>query len=271
MIKLSTYATLLLAEGMSLYVKDADYTKFDTLWDLSLHLQRLAYGILDKLPSDQQAYFSKNRPSELLTIDGVDDMDSKSGTLNLYYSGYTMNTLKAILKVVLEELKKLNIPHGRLKMEQSRAYQYKVIRIPILNITQEYKGAPELNMSNRNAYHVFKNILQYEPTDESGSLFEFDAHDLKQRIEIILKHDPEWIQKHQINKTDSDWPEAERETPQDFENPHDIINQDIADQLGGARIINMGLNSEEIKNRLYKIWEIADWAIKHGKTKLYAT
>jgi hypothetical protein len=267
-IKLYAYCKLLISEGMSLYIKNTNYTKYDTLWNLSVHLQRLAYDVLEKLPSDQKAYFSKNHPTELLTIDGLDDMDSKSGTLNLYYSGYTMKTLKDILKVVLTELKKLNIPHGKLKMEQSKMYKYKVIRIPILNINQEYTGAPELHMSNRNAYHIFKNILQFEPNDESGSSFSFNAHDLKQRVEAILKHDPDWIEKHQINKIDSSWPEAERDEPQNFENPHDDVINNIFGS-DGAKVISMGLNSDDIKNRLYKIWDIADWAINHNKTELY--
>ena len=270
MIKLSTYCKLLINESMTLYIKDTDYTKHDTLWDLSVHLQRLAYNILEKLPEDQKLYFQKNRPNELLTIDGLDDMDAKSGTLNLYYSGYTMKTLKDILKVVLSELKELNVSYGKLKMEQSKMFKYKVVRIPIINISHQYTGAPELNMSNRNAYHIFKNILQFESDDDNGSSFSFDAHDLKQRVEIILKHDPNWIEKHQIQKTDSDWPDAEKGDPQNFENPHDLITKDIADKLGNARTISMGLSSEEIKQRLIKILEIADWAIKHNKTHLYA-
>ena len=78
------------------------------------------------------------------------------------------------------------------------------------------------------------------------------------------------FEKHQIQKTDSDWPDAEKGDPQNFENPHDLITKDIADKLGNARTISMGLSSEEIKQRLIKIWEIADWAIKHNKIHLYA-
>lgn len=269
MIKLSTYTKLLvLSESMNLYVKGTDYTRYNNLWDLSVYLQRIAYKIIENLSHDQQQYFEKNRPTDLLTIDGL-NMDAKAGVLNLYYSGYTKDTLDKILIAIKNELKKLNIKYGEFKQEQSKMYRYEVIRIPILNIEHEYTSAPELNLTNRNAYHIFKNILQFEPDDKIDSSFSFDAHELKQRVEIILKHDPEWIDSHQINKQDSDWPEAERGEPQNYENPHD----DIADKIfgnNGARIINIGLSSEDIKHRLYRIWEIADWAIKHGKKEIYA-
>ena len=264
MIKLSTFAKLL-TETMSLYIRDADYTKHDTLWDLSIHLQRVAYKIIDSLPDDQQRYFNKNRPSDLLTIDGL-DMDASSGVLNLYYSGYTQHTLQQIISAVKSELEKLKVNYGEFKQEKSNMYNYQVIRIPILQISQTYTGAPELNMSNRNAYHIFKNVLQFEADDESGSSFSFSADELKDRVESILKHDPEWIEKHKINRLDSDWPDEERGESEDFENPHQI---DIGGPNDGVRIIRMGLSSDDIRYRLYKIWDIADWAIKHNKDKLY--
>jgi hypothetical protein len=253
---------------MTLYIKNENYTRHDTMWELSVYLQRFAYQILETLPQDQKNYFQRNRPAELLTIDGNTDMDAKSGILNLYYSGYTKETLDKIVKTVENELKKLNIQYGPFTSEKSKMFNYEVIRIPILNISHEYTGAPELNMSNRNAYHIFKNILQFDPDDESASSFTFDAHELKQRVETILQHDPEWIKSNQINKSDSDWPEDERGEPQNFENPHD----DIADKIFGsesARIIQMGLSDEDIRHRLYKILEIANWAIQHGKKQMY--
>jgi hypothetical protein len=270
MVKLSTYAKLLMSESMTLYIKNEDYTRYDTMWELSVYLQRFAYQILETLPQDQKNYFQRNRPAEFLTIDGNTDMNAKSGILNLYYSGYTKETLDKILKIVEHELNKLHIQYEQFKIEKSKMFKCDVIRIPILNIPHEYSGAPELNMSNRNAYHIFKNILQFDPDDEAASAFTFDAHELKQRIETILKHDPEWIKNNQINKNDSDWPEDERGEPQNFENPHD----DIANKIfggGSARIIQMGLSDEDIRQRLYKILEITNWAIEHGKNYMYAT
>lgn len=265
MIKLGKYAKFLMRESMDLSIEDADYTRHDNMWDLSVHLKGFIYKILQNLPPDQIAYYDKNRPSELLVPDGT-VMREKKGTLNLYYSGYTLNTLKEILKVIFAELKRLNVEFGSVKMEQSRTFKYKVIRIPILNIKSEYSGAPQLNMSNRNAYHIFKNVLQFEPDDDSGSSFSFTANELKDRIELILKHDPDWVDSNKINKTDSAWPKAERDVPQDFDNPHDMVSKDI---FKGARVIGGGLSGDDIKERLYEILEIAEWAIKHNKQKMY--
>jgi hypothetical protein len=269
MIKLATYAQrFVMNESMTLQIKGEDYTRHDTLWDLSTYLQRIAYSILDKLPEDQKAYFQKNRPAELLTIDGLDDMnDSKKGTLNLYYSGYTKNTLKLILKGVYMTLKKLNVQFGKFRTEQSRTFKYQVVRIPILNISSEYKGAPELNMSNRNAFHIFHNVLQYEAEDD-GYYFSFTAKELRDRVESVLMYDPEWIKTHVIHKKDTDMPDAEH-VPDNFENPHDW-NPDSG-STKGPRLISGGLDEEDIKHRLYAIWDIAEWAIKHGKTELFAS
>lgn len=252
---------------MTLYVDSADYKRYDNLIDLSGHLETLAYRELGKLPKDQQDYYSRNRPSDLLTIDGTSDIYSPTGVLNLYYSGYTPTTLKKILKVVLDELKKLNIGTGKIKMEDSKAFAYKVIRLPIVKNDNKYNGAPEVNMSNRNAYHIFHNILQFEPDDEYNASFHFTATELKDAVESILKHDPDWIKSNQIHKTDSAWPDAEKGDDVNPENPHD----DILKGLGGsgARIVNMGLNDEEIKSRLYRCLDLANWAIKHNKKELY--
>ena len=257
----------LLKESMTLYVDSADYKRYDNLIDLSGHLETLAYRELGKLPKDQQDYYSRNRPSDLLTIDGTSDIYSPTGVLNLYYSGYTTATLKKILKVVLDELKKLNIGTGKIKMEDSKAFAYKVIRLPIVKNDNKYNGAPEVNMSNRNAYHIFHNILQFEPDDEYNASFHFTATELKDAVESILKHDPDWIKSNQIHKTDSAWPDAEKGDDVNPENPHD----DILKGLGGsgARIVNMGLNDEEIKSRLYRCLDLANWAIKHNKKELY--
>lgn len=78
------------------------------------------------------------------------------------------------------------------------------------------------------------------------------------------------LKKNQINKTDSSWPEAERDDSQDFNNPHDdIANKIFGGVSGGARMINMGLGSDEIRHRLYLIWDVAKWAITNGKTEMY--
>ena len=255
-----------LNESMTLYIKDTDYQRLDNLMDLSFHLQRIAYKVLESLPEDQINYYKKNRPMELLTVDGQSDIHDSVGVLNLYYSGYTNLTLKKILKEIIKELKKLNIQFGKLKIEDSKTYKYKVVRIPITKNQNKYTGAPDVNLSNRNAFHIFKNILQFEPDDDTNSSFSFTAQELKDRIESILKHDPDWISKHKISKHDSSIPDAEQDTNVDFENPHDDFIKNI---FGGARVINMGLSEEDIKSRLYSILDVANWAIKHNKKDMY--
>ena len=252
-----------LNESMTLSVVDADYTRYDTLMNLSSHLEKSLYKIIEKLPKDRQAYFSKNRKPDLLTIDGLEDVDSPTGTLNLYCAGLMNDTILEFGKAIVAELKRLNIRHGVVRTEQSRMYDCKVVRIPITENKNEYKGAPEINMSNRNAYHIVKNILQFEPDDDSGGTsFTFTPEELKERIEAILQHDPEWIAQNKIHKHDTSRPDKEQDLNTDHNNPHDDIIKNIA---GNARVISMGLSEEDIKQRLIKVLEVANYAIKNKK------
>lgn len=267
-IKLSK---LILKEGMSVMVAGAENAskRFDNILDISTHLESIAYRIISNLPEDQQTYFSKNRPFDLLTIDGSSDMDSPTGILNLYYSGYTKSTLLKILKAVLKELKRLNIEYKKPYIEQSRMAKYQVVRIPVIKNNSTYSGPPNLHFSNRNAYHIFHNILGFDAVDEYDSGFEMTAEELKSATEAILKHDPEWINLHRIPTQNSEHPKDERDDVPDFKNPHEFDVGDTSNGRRGTKAINMGLESEDIKQRLELLWTLADWAIKHGHTKIY--
>lgn len=154
--------------------------------------------------------------------------------------------------------------------EKSEMYRSEVIRIPIIENRNKYIGAPELNLSNRNAYHIFHDILQYEGEHS----FSMSPEDLKERIEATF-HDRSWISKHVIHRKETDIkPSSEDDewktddASSDEENPHDKISSKIGAMLGGGKSIDMGLDESQIIERLERIYEIAKWAIQHGHPKI---
>lgn len=261
-------------ESMNMIVSGANYKRTDRLDELVSHLQDTVVSPILRTITDkaQIDFFQKNSVGfwDMLSADGSyyekTEGNPGVGIINFYIAGISTEMKRHILLGILKQLKSLNIKWGKLKQEKSKAYKISdVIRIPIdVNNSKEYEGPAQLNFSNVNAYQIFHNILQYEGEHS----FQMDAKDLMERIETVLKHDRTWIEKNVINKTDTDWPDAER-IPQDIDNPHmDVINQLGGDSTGGPRMISNGLDSEGIEFRLGAIWNVARWAVEHGHSKI---
>ena len=270
-----------IVESMHMIVSGANYNRTDRLDELVNHLQDTVVSpILRKMTDPAQIdYFHKNSVGfwNMLSADGsYYEMQSGNpalGIINFYPAGIPADMARRIILGILKQLKILGVQWGQLKKEKSRAYKISdVIRIPItVNNSKEYEGPSELNLANANAYQIFNNILQYEGENE----FEMDAKDLMERIETIMRHDRSWIEKNQIKPTNSDWPAAERDTPQDIENPHlDIVNKiggKLGDGSGGAGIIGVGLDTERIEYIMLRIYNVAKWAVEHGHSKIYVS
>jgi hypothetical protein len=174
-----------------------------------------------------------------------------------------------------------------MKQEPSGVYKSQVIRIPVVkNDVKPLHRPPELNMANRNAFHIFKNVLQFDPDDESGSSFSFSTQYLNERIQA-LRHDKGWVGQNQIQPTDSKYEPKEPVLPGDewkhqadepekepeFDNPHDKIMHQFGTQMGdatgGVHMMSGGLDSDAIESRIAKILEIAKWAKENGYPEMY--
>lgn len=271
-----------LCESMNVYIDGASYD--NTSSDLDTFCNRLIDKFLDpslkSLPPDQVKYFEKNKSTgyyDTIVPDGSyygPGGGGGTGIINFYTAGLMTNTIKSVLRSILKEMKKLGMKYGEIKREQSGIYKSQVIRIPVISNRNKYTGAPELNLSNRNAYHIFRNILQYDGENS----FSMDPKDLKERIEAAF-HDKPWIGQHTIDRKEKalsspediegdEWKkDDESEETDDEVNPHDKIADKIGSALGGS-MISMGLDENQIVERLNKIYEIAMWAIKHGYTKI---
>lgn len=239
----------LINESMTLYVDGLNYDKNDTLLDLTFKLERIVSAIIERLPEDQKEYFRKNRPPEVVTPDGEDTFKS-TGIINIYYSGYTKSTFEQIVKGCIDELKRLGVKVGTPKLEQSSMFNMQVLRLPVLENSNDANHLPPitLQLSNRNAYQIFHNILQFEPQDYN-SYFEFTVDELENAVNAVLHHDKDWMTKNQIKSYDS--------------------KNDEPPNYSGPRIIDMGVDENYIKEKLKQILQITDWAKKHNKTKLY--
>jgi hypothetical protein len=270
----------LVTESMSVHIDGANYKRLDNLHDLCYRLLDLAVTpVAGKLPPDQMEYFKKNGVPyyETLTPDG-DGFDKPTGTINFYISGFMSKAVQQILKYIFDELRKAGIKWGKIRKEQSNMFKSQVIRIPIVKNEQKYSGPPEMSLSNVNAYQIFHHILQYEGEHD----FSMDAQELKDRIES-LKGDKGWLKKHTMKPFDTkmepkepelpgdEWKHAD-DTKPDEDDPSYNPHMGIVNQIGGglgARVVSSGLSEDDILQRLNYIWEIADWAVKHGHKKIH--
>ena len=259
----------LLNESMNVNVAGANYSRTDRLDSLVSHLLTTVVSpILHKIPEDQQEYFRKNSVGfyNMLVADGsyYSGTDPNKGTINLYTNGIIISVLQNILKSIFAELRKLGVKWGKVKHEQSGAFKSKVIRIPIIKNNSIYSGPPELNMSNRNAMHMFKDVLQFEDHDYT---FIIDAKELKERVESIIKHDPSWLKNNTIDtKIDNGEPEPDENDPT---LAADYWKDEEKPKSGGVTVYNMGVDEPYLKERLQAILEIAEWAIKNGHDKIH--
>ena len=128
-----------------------------------------------------------------------------------------------------------------VRKERSRSTDGTVYRIDIEVSEPEEESAPEMQMSNRNAYEILHNVLDVRHLD--GGYEEIDARDLLFRIEAIV--DEIDIRAGTIE------PKDERGE-------------------GGARIIDPGMDQGHIEKRLEYIKKIAKWALENGYSKLIA-
>jgi len=273
----------MLSESMNVYIDGASYKhRLDSVHDLTYYLcDTVLSPILRNLPKDQLDYFNKNKVGttyDILTTDGSywEKGEGNTGIINFYIAGFTSKTIKQVLLGIFNELKKLNITLGKFKREKSRMLNSEVIRVIITDNKTKYNGPPELNMSNRNAYHMFKEVLQFDPID-NGNVFRMSAQELKDRI-LSIQSDKDWVKQNQIQRKEfkpkpkpeegDEWKQTDEPEPENpfdkSDNPHDQMAGNIGNQLGGTHMISMGLNDEDINVRLVEIFRVAEWALNNG-------
>ena len=229
--------------SMNVMVADYQYSdpKNDVLSISNFVTDQLFYytDFLKKMTEFERAYWQKNRVQDFITADGDSNFEPV-GTLNIYLLAIPEKIIPTLLeyvaKILIDDGFKISSPIT----EDSDSYKSKVARIQILenpHINKAEDKPPELNMSNANAQLIFEKVLKYDLSEYSLTVPAFD---------LI----------NRINKMSEDKIE-ENERPWQREwGP------------GQVESINMGLYSEQIKERLSIIKQIAQWGLDHGYKRI---
>ncbi len=90
---------------------------------------------------------------------------------------------------------------------------------------------------------------------------------MKDSIEGILHHDPDWMKSNQIDPYDSH-DKSTHNSNNPLAIPSDPADDWKDEEPKGPRMIAGGLDADDIKRRLLELLELAEWAIKHGKEKM---
>lgn len=228
-----------LNESMTLYVKDHVYDQEpETILDV-------IHKMWNKV-SASRWWKEGGRDwivPETLAPDGYSALESK-GTINVYVGlsklGDSQELSEQFVNDARQWIEEMDIPTNVRGPEISNDNGKTVYRIDIEVPQPEEQGPPEIQLSNRNAYEIFGNVLDIHDY-EYGSI---DARDL------ILKIDA------YINEIDVRAGTVE---------PRDEKGEE------GARIIDPGLSEQDIWDRLNRIKAVAEWAIENGYRTLYLT
>jgi len=257
--------------SMDVYIQDFKYPQnLDTLSDL-------ANDAWTKLPfvnleEEEKKTFNAQRTPEVVTIDGL-DVDSTSGTINFYTAGLSAVRVEEWLQSILKTLKDDGAEKiGAIRRERSNMFKSEVIRIPVGNIVKkEQIRPPELNMANDNARHILQKVLKYNPTDGDYAFTDIDAAGLIKRIDYYLS-EKSLPQSPNLGKEEKlvPWVEGVDDPYQKIDSlMGPMKNFDPSnDTSPSLTTYHGGYDENAVRDRLQKIKNIAQWALKNGYPKI---
>ena len=160
------------------------------------------------------------------------------GTINWYPpEGVPEEAQGQIINDVAQHIQQTGLAEViNVRKEISGSTEGTVHRIDI-EVNESEEGGPEIQMSNSNAHEMFENVLGIYDTSD------INARDLLIRIDT-------YINEIDINAG--------------IREPRDERGE------GGARIIDPGMDTDYITQRLEQIRAMAEWAIDNGYTTLRA-
>jgi len=249
-LKIGTTAGWIKTASMTMTVSGYNRDEsFDNIHSISWELNHLLFNKwMDKNEINFWHEYHVVPGMDTITIDGTDP-DPATGTINFYVEGIKPDILQRILDNISDFLKQNGAKVGQMVREQSNMYNVPVIRIPI----EENKKAdvedkpPYVQMSNGNAFFIFKTVLGFQQDlwQDGG----FDAKQLRDRINYY---------------------EGETKLPEGSAQNINIDPQSLGDEefLSG-RSAASSYNETMVRERLAQIKELCDWALSHGYTKLF--
>jgi hypothetical protein len=220
-----------LVESVTVSVKDAiNEDPPSNIYDLSTYIKEK----LRAIPG-----FNDGTNPELFTIDGY-ATDSPEGVLNFYPQGIPEKQIPKILQGALYYLDSLKVKHGEPKHDKSGMFKGEdVIRIPVKISPFERKNAPEMNMANGMADHLFR-MLNMDSFVNNSNMHgsSISAHDLLIKIDSMP----------------------------DFQISQNVVKPSVSGK--NKNFHDFGMDEDRIRRNLEQLRAIAKWAIDNDYTEL---
>ena len=167
------------------------------------------------------------------------DFDKKQGIINFYpdmsYIGKQDDYIEQFLGLIRQSIERFDIPTHVTGPEQSGDRDSRVYRIHIDIPDRVKDDPPEVQMSQRNAYEVFHNVLDVK-TEEP-----VDARDLVFRIDAIIN---------------------------DIDVRAGVVEPQSGKTEGGAQFYDQGIDEDYIRNRVIQVRAVAQWALDNDYSKV---
>lgn len=243
--KLNPKASLKKYASQNVLVKDYNYpSPLNNIMDICNYLNyKIKYKIKDVLPKDEyEEWKKKGVVLEFFAPDG-NDYDKPVGTINNYVGNFPSYKIGWLVRETKISLKEIGMVISGVVSEDYKEDSLKgmirVIRWEIScnpNFYAKKDEPPDVNFSNANASMV-KSLLQIAiGSDLDGGFSEFSAQNVIEAIDQKLNT------LDNINKT----------VQKAFPNSDDLIPDTIT-----------------ISERINRVKEVAEWAVKHGYSQIY--
>jgi hypothetical protein len=225
----------LLAESMDVYIKGYDYqNQLDTLSDIKYYIQRHATQYLIELIGEEK--LEEYRTYNFFEYDGGSSPYDDRGIINFYIWDMPEELVKHTFMYIQKLMKEKDILIMPRPIEPSNSMKSKVLRMEVhpQKIKNEEDFAPEINMSNANAFYFFTEVLKYSTKEFQYG--EFKVKDLMTRIEFAMNNMDlaDYQDKPEVSKT------------------------------GNITHYKMGYDQKAVNDRLNLMKELCQYAIKNN-------
>lgn len=226
-------------ESVTFTVAGHDYSnQIKDLYDLGNFLSRkIIVPHMSKLSEEDLKKAQQIYPDSISPDLSTWQWGEEDGVLNFYTVGF-----EAVLPKMLDAIKyfldDLGIQYGQMRTEQSGAYNSNVIRIPILQIKKSKNAAPDVNMTNRNAQIIIRDLLQFP--DPLEDIYKLPVADLLIRINNVQDY---LINIHTVE-------------------PYSVSKKNQEELK--STIFHGGLSFEQIQRHLDSLEQLALWAKANG-------
>jgi hypothetical protein len=226
-------------------LKDDHRTSNTTLLEIKYHTLNKAIQYQNWSEFERE-YFQQNRSTEMFTPDGSSSGFDPTGVINFYTSGLLPDVKLRILDNIEKSLSSKGFKFFISDPEKSglsgkEVYRIKINHNPFASI--DIDAAPEVKFSNTNMISVLNALGLDDIAEEYGGLVDVD-----ELLLLIRNVSGKSMEQQSRPRYHSDM--------EKFKNP--------GQEQRGATIIDQGLSSSDIQERINMLYDLAVWAKKHN-------